>query len=198
MSTNTQDLKSDGPFYKWINVHKQHYDFTFQDGLNVDTNTFYPRVGSRGGFHFTNTHNILYFFANPRYLCIVTFPEDARIIKSIDSYSNHVVYKADKIILSGWYDVSQVKTWQWMKHSYMLHQRYVFEYCYLWAQRQQYTDVANYLHYEYTTWYERWQHRWQRVYSMLDRMSFMIHKDTANVIWSLSIFGIGVLIGRSK
>src|SRR5579872_2290830 len=71
-------------FVKLTNEDENHNNFQFQDGLNIDTNEFYP-YGScnRGGIYFVQEKDVYHWLCyknDPmRYMRKVLVPEDARV-----------------------------------------------------------------------------------------------------------------------
>ena len=94
-------IHSDTKFYKVLNDSLCHYDFTYKEGLNIDTNLFTPRsTCSAGGLYFCEEDKLA------RYLCRYgSIPNDALVYKEEDKF------KTNKIILHNIHPINDLPLW---------------------------------------------------------------------------------------
>jgi hypothetical protein len=101
------ELNKETKFYKITNKEENHFNFQYQDGLNIDINKFDPTENcKKGGLYFTDLDNIPYFFDYGCWIREVILPDDAQI------YVEDRKYKADKIILKEKIHISNFSEWQ--------------------------------------------------------------------------------------
>lgn len=85
-------------FFKLTNKKENHFGFQFKTGLNIDTNTFNPKCGEKGGFHFFSEEQLLSFnrhYVEGKYIREVYFTGlDDVLISNV-----YGMYKANKFIL---------------------------------------------------------------------------------------------------
>ena len=88
-------LHADKRFYKVLNDSRCHYDFTYTEGLNVDTQSFNPSgtCGSGGLYFCEEEHLPLYLYLYGSNCATVFIPEDALV------YKEDTKYKANQLIL---------------------------------------------------------------------------------------------------
>lgn len=105
--TEFNTIHSNKNFYKVLNDSLCHYDFTYTDGLNVDTLPFNPsQTCCSGGLYFCEE---IYL---PLYLChygsiyaTVSIPNDALVYKEAQKY------KTNKLILHNIQPISELPLW---------------------------------------------------------------------------------------
>ena len=79
-------------FYKILREDLTHHDFTFKEGINIDTNKFNPFGScSKGGIYFTNYENIYDYLDYGINVCSVNILDDSLV------YVEDKKFKADKI-----------------------------------------------------------------------------------------------------
>lgn len=98
-------------FVKLTNVEENHNGFEFKNGLNIDTNAFYPSNTRRGGgIYFTNLNNLAkwlkYSDMEMFYVRAVYIPDDAMVY--IDDTGN---FKTNKLKLSERIKISDSGVW---------------------------------------------------------------------------------------
>ena len=100
-------LHSDKKFYKVLNDSLCHYDFTYNEGLNVDTQLFNPSSAcSKGGLYFCEEEHLhLYLFSYGSIYATVSIPEDALV------YKEDTKYKANQLILHNIQPISELPLW---------------------------------------------------------------------------------------
>ena len=100
-------LHSDKKFYKVLNDSHCHYNFTYTEGLNVDTLQFNPfSTCSKGGLYFCEEEHLpLYLFSYGSICATVSIPEDALV------YKEDTKYKANKLILHNIQHISKLPLW---------------------------------------------------------------------------------------
>ena len=84
-------------YLKFTNKDENHYGFQFRDGLNEDTEVFFPHGECKGGgIYFTEKEHMYTWLTSwyHKFVREVTIPDDARV------YVEREKFKADKIILS--------------------------------------------------------------------------------------------------
>ena len=80
-------------FYKFLNKNRNHYDFQYKLGVNIDTNEFNPRGSCQGGgLYFTDNENVMQFRGYGDSIACITLLKDAQFY--IDPEGNK--YKTDK------------------------------------------------------------------------------------------------------
>ena len=82
-------------FFKIINNKRNHNEFVYEEGLNVDTRLFNPHGKCEsGGLYFTDEEHIMEFAEYGENIWKVDIPNDAQV------HEEKKKYKADKIIIS--------------------------------------------------------------------------------------------------
>jgi hypothetical protein len=85
----------------------KHYNFQYQEGLNIDHLPFNPSSQcSPGGLYFCEFNDVALYISYDFLIADVTLPDDARV------YKEAFKYKADKIILSNIRPVQELTEWQ--------------------------------------------------------------------------------------
>jgi hypothetical protein len=81
---------------KVLNDKEYHFNFRYKNGLNIDTNKFYPKGEcEKGGLYFTDYRYLLEFYEiYGKIIRLIEIPNDARV------YIEDRKYKADKIIIN--------------------------------------------------------------------------------------------------
>ena len=103
-----------GPFYKILREDLTHNGFTYQAGLNVDTEPFEPQERCYGGLYFSDLEHIAQYFAYGDWVARVTLPPNARWIQE-----DADKFKADRVILS---DLQPWKDWDlWNDDTFIKH-----------------------------------------------------------------------------
>ena len=115
---NAQPATSDstplGPFYKILRRDLTHHGFTYQPGLNVDTERFEPEAWSSGGLYFSDLEHIAEYLEYGDLVARVTLPPDARWIQEAPGQ-----FKADRIILN---DLQPLENWDlWNDSTFAQH-----------------------------------------------------------------------------
>ena len=96
LTSKKKILLSKKKLYKILNDEENHNDFQYQEGLNVDTQPFYPEGSCEtGGLYFSDVENIFEFLNYGPYIREVTIPPRVPVYKDPDGNK----YKAHKIIL---------------------------------------------------------------------------------------------------
>jgi len=92
-----------GPFYKILQTNLTHHKFTYQLGLNVDTQPFEPDARCSGGLYFSDLEHIVEYLEYGDMVARVAVPPEACWIQEAPGK-----FKADRIILS---DLQPWKDW---------------------------------------------------------------------------------------
>jgi len=100
---STPDPAKLGPFYKILRQDLTHHEFTYQPGLNVDTQPFQPDARCSGGLYFSNLEHIAEYLHYGDLVARVTVPPEACWIQEAPGK-----FKADRIILN---DIQPRKDW---------------------------------------------------------------------------------------
>ena len=80
-------------FYKFLNRNKNHYDFQYKLGINIDTNEFNPHGSCQGGgLYFADNESIMQFRGYGDSIACITLLKDAQFY--IDPEGSK--YKTDK------------------------------------------------------------------------------------------------------
>ena len=89
------EIYCDVTFYKLTNATEIHYEFKYNDGLNIDSVQFNPsNECSPGGLYFTEESKLsMWFNVANTYIRKVIIPNDAKV------YIEENKFKADKIFL---------------------------------------------------------------------------------------------------
>ena len=99
----TPDPAKLGPFYKILRKDLIHHGFTYQLGLNVDSQPFQPERECQGGLYFSDLEHIAEYLTYGDLVARVALPPDARWIQEEPGK-----FKADRILLS---DIQPWREW---------------------------------------------------------------------------------------
>ena len=105
--TEFNSLHADKKFYKVLNDSRCHYDFTYTEGLNVDTQTFNPsNTCSKGGLYFCEEEHLhLYLLSYGSICAMVSIPDNALV------YKEDTKYKANRLILHNIQHITELPLW---------------------------------------------------------------------------------------
>ena len=100
-------LHADKKFHKVLKNSLCHYDFTYNEGLNVDTQPFNPSsTCSKGGLYFCEEEHLhLYLFSYGSICATVSIPDNALV------YKEDTKYKANQLILHNIQPISELPLW---------------------------------------------------------------------------------------
>ena len=105
--TEFNSLHADKKFYKVLNDTLCHFDFTYTEGLNVDTQPFNPSsTCSKGGLYFCEEEHLhLYLFSYGSICATVSIPDNALV------YKEDTKYKANQLILHNIQPITELPLW---------------------------------------------------------------------------------------
>ena len=128
-------------YFKFIGKNNGNYPYRI--GLNTlkyNGETFDTKpICNEGGLYFTDAKNIFEFLVYGNTLCVVSLPEDARIVKINNKW------KADKIIIEEQRDIRNVETWKFLIEENGVDIQFYNNYPLRWASKHGYLEVVKYL-----------------------------------------------------
>ena len=93
-------------YVKVLSDTLRHHNFQYQEGFNVDSNTFVPFVKCGAGLYFTKRKYMFRFAAHGTKFGKIKWPAGAQTVKE-----SRAKYKADKVILSDIKDIQSLEGW---------------------------------------------------------------------------------------
>lgn len=78
-------------YYKILRSDMTHHGFKYQEGLNIDTESFDETPDCGGGLFFSDVQNILSFVNYGKLIAEIEVPDGTKIVQVEDKYKAHAI-----------------------------------------------------------------------------------------------------------